>query len=185
MVQVNLLSKKRGLKKRKNMFLVGGTVLFSIVAVYFFLQVTVVIARYISVNSKLKAVRTETSTLSAQILKNNEKLNNFILTKFVLGKIISLRAKQFDYSAYLDEVQRILPEGNQIIGVDFVTSGYMNIKILSSDSSRLASLEKSVKTTDLTKTEFSSVAVLGMTRNESAVFRSDLLFGIKTKNASK
>ena len=103
------------------------------------------VIRYISVNQKLTAIKEETETISTQMLKDNERLNQFILTKFILGEILTLRSKQFDYSAYLEQAQAYIPAGSEISGVDFQTVGFVNIRVMSRSSNQVALLEKSLK----------------------------------------
>jgi hypothetical protein len=182
MVQVNLLSKKKGFKKQRNAFSLVGMVVFGLVAGFFLVQVVMVVWRYYSVNRKLSEVRQETKTLSAEMLRDNEKLNRFILTKFILSEITRLRAKQFDYSSYLDQIQNFVPAGNEIASVDFQTQGFISIRVTSNTSGGLSTFEKLLRSADITKTDFNSVVIKSVTRDEGGLFKTDLLFGIKKVN---
>lgn len=182
MVQVNLLSKKKGFKKQKNVFSLFGMIAFGLMAGFFMIQVAIVVVRFISVNHKLSGVREETKILSAEMLRDNEKLNKFILTKFILGEIQKQRAKQFDYSSYLEQVQKLVPVGNEISSVDFQTQGFVSIKVTSKNSNSMSVFERLLRSSDISKTDFSSVVIKSVSRGEDGFYKIDLLFGIKKAN---
>ena len=183
MVQVNLLSKKKGIRKQRNIFSIVGIGVFWLFSIFFFVQIVMLVIRYISVNQKLTAIKEETETISTQMLKDNERLNQFILTKFILGEILTLRSKQFDYAAYLEQAQAYIPAGSEISGVDFQTVGFVNIRVMSRSSNQVALLEKSLKDADLSASSFDRVVIKSVIKSD-AVYRTDLLFGIK-KNGDK
>jgi len=183
MVQVNLLSKKKGIRKQRNIFSIVGIGVFGLFSIFFLVQIVMLVIRYISVNQKLTAIKEETETISTQMLKDNERLNQFILTKFILGEILTLRSKQFDYSAYLEQAQAYIPAGSEISGVDFQTVGFVNIRVMSRSSNQVALLEKSLKDADLSASSFDRVVIKSVIKSD-AVYRTDLLFGIK-KNGDK
>ena len=183
MVQVNLLSKKKGIRKQRNIFSIVGIGVFGLFSIFFLVQIVMLVIRYISVNQKLTAIKEETETISTQMLKDNERLNQFILTKFILGEILTLRSKQFDYSAYLEQAQAYIPAGSEISGVDFQTVGFVNIRVMSRSSNQVALLEKSLKDADLSASSFDRVVIKSVIKSDT-VYRTDLLFGIK-KNGDK
>ena len=183
MVQVNLLSKKKGIRKQRNIFSIVGIGVFGLFSIFFLVQIVMLVIRYISVNQKLTAIKEETETISTQVLKDNERLNQFILTKFILGEILTLRSKQFDYAAYLEQAQAYIPAGSEISGVDFQTVGFVNIRVMSRSSNQVALLEKSLKDADLSASSFDRVVIKSVIKSD-AVYRTDLLFGIK-KNGDK
>ena len=183
MVQVNLLSKKKGIRKQRNIFSIVGIGVFGLFSIFFLVQIVMLVIRYISVNQKLTAIKEETETISTQMLKDNERLNQFILTKFILGEILTLRSKQFDYAAYLEQAQAYIPAGSEISGVDFQTVGFVNIRVMSRSSNQVALLEKSLKDADLSASSFDRVVIKSVIKSDT-VYRTDLLFGIK-KNGDK
>ena len=185
MVKVNLLSKGKGIKKKRNVFALVSGVLFGLVALYFLAQVVTVVVRYIVVNRKLAQVKRETESVSAQLLRNNEVLSRFILTKFILNEILDLRAKQFDYAAYLKQAQSLIPEGNQIARVDFQTVGFVDLTVLSNTSNDFAALERVLRGKDWTGTDFKSAAIGSVSRSDEGVYRTDLLFGIRRTNGNQ
>jgi len=185
MVQVNLLSKKKGAKNKRNISVFLGLGLFGAFSIFFLVQVIALVVRFVSVNQKLKAVSEETATISDQMLRDNERLNQFILTKFILGKILDLRNSQFDYSAYLAQVQELIPIGTDISGVDFQTKGFVDIKTLSSNSSQMSILEKALRSSDLSATDFESIVITSVDRSVLSEYRTGLLFGIKKNNGNK
>jgi len=179
MFKVNLINRKRRSGKKKDLFSYSGLAVFFVLTIYFLVQVVMLVIKLVSINRKLVAVRAETGTLSAQILKDNTKLNEFILTKYILGEIKTLRSKQFNYSDYLDRVQRIIPLGTEIIGVDFQTTGFINIKTTSVNSSEFKLLENSLRNVNLSATGFNSVVVRSVSTDVDGRYRADLLFGIQ------
>jgi len=183
MFQINLLSKKRGIQKRRNYVSLGTLVVFVVVTLYFLTQVVMVIARTVVVNRNMRKVNSETRSLSAQLLRDNEKLAQFVLTKAILGEISKLRAGQFDYSAYLSQIQSLIPVGSSIAGVDFQMTGIVSVRLLSGNIGYFSDLEKAIRSADLTQTSFDSVTVLSVARDKDGRYRTDVLFGIK-KNKS-
>ena len=179
MVQVNLLSKRKGRKKQKNLFNVVGLVLFALLALYFLFQVVSLIYRFVTVRKNLEQVQEETRVVSSEILRDNEQLNRFIVTKFVLGEILQLRGRQFDYPGHLEQVQETIPDSSDLTGVDFGIPGFVSIKTFSSNSNIFSEFENNLKEFDLSGTNFGSVVVKSVARNEEGGYRADLLYGIK------
>lgn len=185
MVKVNLLSKRKGIRKQRNVVGLIGLGVFGLFTLFFLFQVVFVVYRYVSVNSKLEKVKQETEVLSSEILRDNERLNRFILSKLILKQIISLRSRQFDYSAYLDQAQLLVPAGSEIAGVDFQTTGFVNLRVRSSTSNDFDLFERSIKSADLSASDFESIIVGSVNRDKQGEYRTDVLIGIKKENGNK
>ncbi len=185
MVQVNLLGKKKGIKKQRSIFSIVGLGVFGLLSAYFLFQVVMVVIRYVSVTQKLNVVKEETELISGQILRDNERLNRFILTKLILSEILSLRSKQFDYSSYLDQAQLLVPVGSNISGVDFQTRGYVNVRALSNTVDDLGRLEKTLRSADLSASDFDNITFRSVSKAEEGFYRTDMLFRIKKENGNK
>lgn len=184
MVKVNLLRRRKGLKKQRNLFVIIGLSLFALLSAYFLFEVVSVVYRLINVNTKLAKVKKETQSVSSEILRNNQELNQFILTKYILDEVTSLRNKQFDYSGYLKQIRSVLPAGTDISGVDFTIPGFVNVTLTSVDSNSFDDLEKNLHQINLASTDFNSVVVKSISRDVDGSYKTAMLMGIKT-NAKK
>lgn len=179
MVQVNLLSKRKGFGKQKSLYNIVGLSLFSLLALYFLFQVGSLLYRYVRVNQRLARVRDETRAVSTEILQENVQLNRFIATKFILREILTLRSRQFDYPGHLEQVQSTIPANTDLTGVDFSIPGFVSIRTVSPNSNLFADFESSLKEADLADTNFSSVVVKSVARDSEGLYRTDLLYGIR------
>jgi uncharacterized protein YpmS len=154
MISLNLISKKRKIAKGRNIFQLVLYSLFGLFTLYFVFQVVFVTVNLYLTNQKLTEVRKNSATLSGQILKDNEKLNNFILSKFILTEITKLRRDKFAYKDYLNQIVTMLPAGNEVKTVGFETKGFVAVTMASADDASFRALENNTRSVDLTDTFF-------------------------------
>ena len=185
MISLNLISKKRKVTKGRNIFSMVLYGSFGLFALYFAFQVVFVTVNLYLTNQKLEKVKKDSATLSTEILKDNQKLNNFILSKFVLTEINKLRRTKFAYKEFLDQIVALLPPGNDVKTVGFETRGYISVVVESTDDNTFRSFESNIRARDLTDTDFDSVLADTVNRTKEGTYRTDLLFKIKPKDAGK
>ncbi|HEX9008287.1 MAG TPA: hypothetical protein VF837_03455 [Patescibacteria group bacterium] len=181
MITLNLISSKRKVSRKRSNFTIVLYSLFGLFTAYFVFQVLYVSINLYTSGNKLNGVRTESKAISTEILKDNAKLNRFILSKFILTEINKLRKSQFSYKQYLDEIVAMTPQGNDLTSVSFETKGYVNVTIKSSDDNSFHSFENNVRTKDLTSTDFTSIFSNSVFRDEGANYTTELIVKIKTK----
>ncbi len=185
MISLNLISKKKRSTKGRNIFSIVLYGSFGLFALYFLFQVVFVSVNLYLSNQKLNKVKKDSAALSAEILKDNEKLNNFILSKFILTEINKLRKNKFSYKEYLDQIVALMPTGNEVKTVGFEMKGYVTVVVESADDNTFRAFESNIRSRDLTDTNFDSILSNTVTRSKDGNYRTDLLFKIKSKDAGK
>ncbi len=185
MVKVNLLSKKRQSKKNKSIVVYAGLGAFGLFALYFVVQLSIVVFGLISVNQKISKAKKDTESVSAQILKDNDNLNRFILSKFILSEVLKQRAKQFDYITYLSKISAMVPIGSELSGIDFQTKGFAMVKILSEDSNSYKTMEAAFKNMDLSDKFFTGSIIKQVSRMDNGNIMTDLIIGLGKQDAGK
>lgn len=185
LTNINLISKKKRATKNKDYFKIILYVLFGIFTTYFVSQVVYVTVNLIVSGQRLNKVRKESAELSSQILKDNEKLNNYVLSKFILTEINLLRMNKFDYKDYLDQIVAIMPAGNEVKSVGFEKVGFVQVAVESANDTSFRALENNIRSYNMSNTSFDSILANSISRASNGTYRSDFIFRIKQKNGRK
>lgn len=185
MISLNLISSKKKITKKRNIFSIVVYVLFGVFTTYFVFNAVFVAINLYTTSSKLNTIKKESANLSTQILKDNEKLNNFVLSKFILTEINKLKSSKFQYKSYLDQIVTLLPTGNELRSVSFEKKGEVEVSVVSINDQSFKFFESNMRDVDLTDTDFSSIVSKSVKRSLTGDYRTDLIFIIKQKNAGK
>lgn len=158
--------------------LFGGFFLYFLgVTLYIFISVSVL-------NSKIKKVNSESVSISQTMLKNNEKLSRFVLTKLILTKIEDLNKERFRYKDYLDQVSLLLPSGSQLTSVDFATKGWIAVSVKATDIFSFQLLENTLMNPGTWKGSnyFSSAYVERVSKEKDGSYSTRLQLELKKVN---
>lgn len=180
MVKVNLIGKKRREAKGRNWVIFAGLAVYIGFVVYFFGSVVFVVYRLSVLNSQLATVENETRDVSGQMIANNDLLNKYVLSKFILGKIESINKTKFHYKDYLDQIANLMPSTVTLKNVDFSVTGWVSVLVTAQDIGSLKALERSITdSTALNKSVFSSVFSENVSKTKSGGFDMKLQFEIR------
>ncbi|HOX95894.1 MAG TPA: hypothetical protein PLI45_00720 [Candidatus Woesebacteria bacterium] len=187
MIKVNLISKKRRSLKGENWTRLIVNILFGLFSAYFLGITLYVVISMLVLNNKIKNTQNEAQEISSMMLKNNEKLSRFVLTKLILTQIESSNKGRFKYKEYLDGASALLPVNASISGVDFSVKGWMSVAVTSKDVLLLRSLENVLINEGTWKDNryFSSAYVESVTRDKSGVYYARLQLELKQINGTK
>lgn len=180
MDKVNLIGKRRRSTAGKNWLKIGLYVFLGGFVTYFLGTVIYVVTQISSLNTQLADVEQQTKTVSSQILSNNELLNQYVLSKFILLKIENLNKNRFRYKDYLDEIAGLMPTNSELKNVDFSVPGWVSVLISAQDLRTLRLLETSL--TDvaaLNRSMFSSVYSEGVSKDKTGNWNLKLQFEIR------
>lgn len=144
MIKVNLISKKSRASKGRNWTKTIVFLLFGLVGLYF-IGVTLYVVISMSVlKARSTKVNEESTAISSEMLKNNDKLARFVLTKLILTKIQEINKERFHYKDYLDQISLLLPDGSELSAVGFATKGWISVTVSSESLSAFNQLEDSL-----------------------------------------
>lgn len=181
MIKINLVSKKSRSYKSRDWTKTIALLIFGVFGIYFLGVTLYVVITMSSVSTKISKAKAESEAISAEMLRNNDKLSRFILTKLILTKITEINKQKFHYKDYLDQLSLLLPAGSTLTSVGFATKGWIDVSVVSDDIASFESLEKTLLNKD-TWTEskyFSSAYVDGVTKDKLGVYSSRLHFELK------
>lgn len=184
MISVNLISKKRKVRKDRNIFLYVIYGVFGLFVAYFVIYTSYIVVSMLVTSNSLSKVQTESESLSSQILKDNTKLNKYILTKSILSEIRSVKSSQFDYKGVLNRIISFIPSGSDVKGVSFSTKGMVEVLVVSYDDLSFKQFENNLRLmkTGSANGDFSGAAIQSVDRNPDGSFRSTVLFGLSKSN---
>lgn len=181
MIKINLVSKKSRSYKSRDWTKTIILLIFGSFGIYFLGVTLYVIITMSSISTKISKVKAESAAISAEMLRNNDKLSRFVLTKLILTKITEINKQKFHYKDYLDQISLLLPAGSTLTSVGFATKGWIDVSIVSDDIVSFESLEKSLlnkNTWDGIK-YFSGAYIDGVTNNRSGAYSSRLHLELK------
>lgn len=181
MIKVNLINKKRQKYAGRNWTRLTIYALFGIFTAYFAGASLYVVISLSSLGRKIKTVESESASISATMLKNNEKLSRFVLTKLILTQIQDINKSRFHYKEYLDQISSLLPMGSSLAGIDFKTKGWISLTVNTEGVYDFASLEKTFFDERVwEKNEyFSGSYVEGISRNGDGTYSTRLQLELK------
>jgi hypothetical protein len=180
MPRINLIGKKRRESRSKNIIVYVAVFVYCVFVAYFFASAGVVVYRFVSLNSKLASVEQETQLISAQMLKNDEILSKYVLSKFILGKIQTLNKNKFRYKDYLDQISSFMPSDIAIRNVDFSVHGWVSVSVVAPNIRSLGAVELSLTDqTIVTRGMFSSVFIESVAKDKSGAYILKLQIEIK------
>jgi len=184
MITVNLIGRKRKQVKGKNWSLIASFSLFGALVLYFIGSTLYVVISFAIVNNKLADTKREIETVSAQILKDNDSLNKYVLAKFILQKITVENKSKFKYKTYLDQIASSLPAGSDIKSVDFTVKGWVKSTVAVSDINAFKRFEDSVGNSTFWKGSqyFSTVIVENISKDTKGLYSVKLHFELKKDN---
>ncbi len=184
MISINLVSKKKRVTKKKGRATITFLIAFGIFTLYFLFEVVSVSIGLIASNQQLARIKSESEQLSSQILKDNLKLNKYILSKYILTQIRNERAKKFDYLGLLDNVINYIPDGSSLNSVSFGVKNFVSVGILSDTDLDFKVFEDKIRQSSLNlaaESRFSSIIFDALNRNTLGDYSTNMLFGIAKK----
>jgi len=181
MIKVNLISRKRKSYTGKNWTKIGMLSLFGLFLTYF-IGVTLYVIISMSVFSKkINDVENESISISNAMLKNNEKLSRFVLTKLILNEIQNINKTRFQYKDYLDQISVLLPAKSFLTSIDFKIKGWISMSINANDIYTFQSLEKVLlnKETWNNSKYFSGAYIEGVSKEKNGSYTTRLQLELK------
>jgi len=181
MIKVNLISRKRKSYSGKNWTKIGMLSLFGLFLTYF-IGVTLYVIISMSVFSKkINDVENESISISNAMLKNNEKLSRFVLTKLILNEIQNINKTRFQYKDYLDQISVLLPAKSFLTSIDFKIKGWISMSINANDIYTFQSLEKVLlnKETWNNSKYFSGAYIEGVSKEKNGSYTTRLQLELK------
>jgi len=181
MIKVNLISRKRKSYTGKNWTKIGMLSLFGLFLTYF-IGVTLYVIISMSVFSKkINDVENESISISNAMLKNNEKLSRFVLTKLILNEIQNINKTRFQYKDYLDQISALLPAKSFLTSIDFKIKGWISMSINANDIYTFQSLEKVLlnKETWNNSKYFSGAYIEGVSKEKNGSYTTRLQLELK------
>lgn len=184
MIKVNLINKKSRAYKGRGWTRTIALLLFGLFGLYFIGVTAYVVISFSVIKGKITKVDNESVAISTLMLKNNDKLNRFVLTKLILTKISEIDKERFHYKDYLDQVSLLLPEGSLLTSVGFVPKGWISISINSLDMNAFGLLEKSLMNKDTWSGNkyFSGAYIENVTKGKSGTYSTRLQLELKNLN---
>ena len=158
--------------------------LFGLFGLYFIgITAYVMISMYV-IKGEIAKVNSESVAISEVMLKNNDKLSRFVLTKIILTKINEIDKERFHYKDYLDQVSLLLPDGSSLASAGFASKGWISVSVNSSDVNVLGLLEKSLLNKDTWdgNTYFSGAYIESVTKEKSGSYSIRLQLELKKLN---
>lgn len=184
MIKVNLISKKNHAYKGKSRTKTIALLLFGLFGLYFVGVTAYVVVSMFVIKGQIKKVNSESVAISALLLKNNDKLTRFVLTKLILTKIQEIDKGRFHYKDYLDKVSLLLPEGSLLSSVNFASKGWVSITVRSLDLNSFSLLEKSLTNKDIWfgNKYFSGAYIENVTKEKTGTYSTHLQLELKNLN---
>jgi hypothetical protein len=180
MVQVNLIGKKRREKAGKNWIMISLIAGFSALTLYFLGSTLYVVIRLYQLNAEIDKVDNEVKVLSAEILANKDSLSKFVLSKFTLDRVASLKKERFRYKDYLDQISKLVPTNSVLTNVDFTTKGWVAVSVSLPGAGSLKEIESNLTNSNkLAESEFISVFSELIAVDKAGIYNAKLHFEIK------
>lgn len=182
MVNVNLISSRKRKSRKVNVYYIVLYSLFGLYFAFFAFKVGYVLFYHFTNNNQIKRINDELLAISTQITKESDKVNNYVLAKFILLEIERLNRSKFGYKKYLDTIVAMLPAGSELKSVDFGNKQSITFSVESRDLYSFNALEFSMRDYDLGMSDFASITVLGVNRLVNGAYSTNLVIGIKKEN---
>jgi len=181
MIKVNLISRKRKSYTGKNWTKIGMLSLFGLFLTYFIGVTLYVIISMSLFCKKINDVENESISISNAMLKNNEKLSRFVLTKLILNEIQNINKTRFQYKDYLDQISVLLPAKSFLTSIDFKIKGWISMSINANDIYTFQSLEKVLlnKETWNNSKYFSGAYIEGVSKEKNGSYTTRLQLELK------
>jgi hypothetical protein len=131
--------------------------------------------------NKINNIEKESVSISSTMLKNNEKLSRFVLTKLILTQIQNVNKTRFHYKDYLDQISLLLPTGTTLTRVDFEVKGWISLSISASDVFAMQSLENVLLDSNIWKNNkyFSGAYIEGVNKDKNGLYTTLLQLELK------
>lgn len=181
MIKVNLISKKRRAYSGRNWTKIITYSLFGLFTAYFLGATLYVSISMISLNNKVSKVEKESVEISNTMMKNNEKLSRFVLTKLILSNIESINKTKFHYKDYLDQISLLLPPDAVLVGIDFKVKNWISVSVSSSNVFSFQAMEKTLldKNTWKDSKFFSGAYLEGVSKEKNGSYTTKLQLELK------
>jgi len=181
MVQVNLIGKKRKERSKNNWIVITLLSIFGVFVLYFLGVSGYVVYKLYSLNAQIKLVDAEAVEISRVITANKDALSRFVLSKYILDRIETLKKERFRYKDYLDEVAKLMPAGAVLTNVDFATKGWVEVSASLPNTNALKEFENTFALPEiLAQSEFSSVFSESVASDKNGFYNVKLHFEINT-----
>lgn len=184
MMQVNLISKKRRAYKSRNWTKFIILFLFGSFGLYFITVSLYVTISLVALKRSIAKVNDESVAVSAVMLKNNDKLSRFVLTKLILSKIFEIDRGRFHYKDYLDRISLLLPAGSSLSSVGFASKGWISVSVFSPNINSFKFLEESLLKKDIWSDNeyFSGAYIEDVTKENSGAYVTRLQLELKKRS---
>lgn len=181
MIKVNLISKRRRAHSGRNWTRIVTYSLFGLFTVYFIGVTLYVSISIVSLNRKVSMVEKESVAISGTMLKNNEKLSRFVLTKLILSQIEGVNKTKFHYKDYLDQISLLLPSESVLVGIDFKIKNWISLSINSGNVLSYGVLERTLldKNTWRDSLYFSGAYIEGVSKEKNGSYTTKLQLELK------
>ncbi len=139
-----------------------------------------VVAKLYAIENELQRVSQETEEISRSISTNKDVLAKYILSKYILERIGSLKDNRFRYKDYLDGISKLMPSSAVLTSVDFATKGWVAVSVSLPGIPSLKEMEGNLtNSTGLASSEFSSVFSESVVQDKSGLYNAKLNFELK------
>jgi hypothetical protein len=177
---VDLYGSKRKAKKSLGVVTLAFYGLVAVAALFFLFEFVSVVWGVVSVNMRSDEIRLETERISSEIMRENEKLNRFVISKVIVEEITRLRRTEYDYKTKLDNVVALLPAGSRLDEISFLDKQAVEVKISSSNVDRFEDLEVGLYDRQkLTNAGFVGLFLLQNSRTDLGEYQSRYLFSVE------
>lgn len=180
MIQINLVGKRKRTAKGRSWFMLGLAAVFVLFSLYFVGSSIYVVIKLSMVNSEAARVNRETEEVSKQIASNSENLSNFVLSKYILGKVVEVNQQKFPYREYLNQVIALMPQDAILKNVDFSIRGWVAVAAEVSTMAGFDELENSLTSeAKLGETPFAAIFAEGINKNQDGFYDAKLQLQLK------
>ena len=186
MIKVDLISKRRKASKGKNWTKLIGYALLILCSAGFVGATLYVIISMAVLNNQISRADTESKKISAEMLKNSDKINRFVMTKLILTEIQDVNKDRFRYKDYLDEAQKIFPSSVSITAVDFAVKGWLSISVSCPDYFAFRAVENVLlnRETWANNSYFTNAYIDSINRDKAGLYSYRLKFELKKINGT-
>lgn len=181
MIKVNLISKKSRAYSGKNWTKIVSFSSFGLFSLYFIGVTLYVLISLFLTSNKIKKIDVESQEISSVMLKNNERLSRFVLTKLILTEIQNINKNKFNYKEYLDQITLLLPSNTKLNGIDFKVKGWLSLSINATDVISFQALEKVLLNKNTWKDSklFSGAYIESVSKDKSGSYNTKLQIELK------
>ncbi len=179
-IKVNLISKARRIKKKKNLIVSGTIAFFFIFCGTFLASVMYTTYNVYFLNKQISAITLESISVSSTIRSNNENVNKYVLSKGILDYVSGIESSKFHYKKYLDEIVLVLSSNAVLRTVDFQVKGWVSASVSVPDLASFRDFEERIfDKTILDQTVFASVFSEGVSKDKNGGYVIKLEFELK------